>query len=72
VSDEIGACLGISGIPRITAHRANFGDGPVAGKPILIQGALGPVGSVAAQLARREGATVIGTVTRQSELGQVD
>ena len=30
VSDEVGACLGI---PGITAHRAVFADGPVAGRP---------------------------------------
>src|SRR4051794_4577838 len=35
VSDDIGACLGI---PGITAHRAVFGDGPVAGQTILVQG----------------------------------
>src|SRR2546421_3550593 len=69
VGDELGACLGI---PGITAHRAIFGDGPVAGKTILIQGALGAVGSIAAQLARWGGATVIGTVTRESDLDQVD
>src|SRR3954467_14919246 len=68
VSDEIGACLGI---PGITAHRALFGDGPVAGKTILVQGVLGGVGSVAAQLAGWAGATVIGTVTRESDLDQV-
>jgi NADPH2:quinone reductase len=69
VSDEIGACLGI---PGITAHRAVFGDGPVAGQTILVQGVQGAVGSVAAQLARWGGATVIGTVRRESDLGQVD
>src|SRR3954453_4244401 len=69
VSDEIGACLGI---PGITAHRAVFGDGPVAGKTILVQGVLGAVGSLAAQLARWGGATVIGTVTRESDLERVD
>src|SRR3954453_14207623 len=69
VSDEIGACLGI---PGITAHRAIFGDGAVAGKTILVQGVLGAVGSAAAQLARWGGATVIGTVTRESDLDQVD
>src|SRR3954468_5384182 len=69
VSDEIGACLGI---PGITAHRAVFGDGPVAGQTILVQGVLGAVGSVAAQLARWGGATVIGTVRRESDLDQVD
>src|SRR5207253_6030477 len=68
VSDELGACLGI---PGITAHRAIFGDGPVAGKTILIQGVLGAVGSIAAQLARWGGATVIGTVTHKSDLEQV-
>jgi NADPH2:quinone reductase len=68
VSDEIGACLGI---PGITAHRAIFGDGPVAGKTILVQGVLGAVGSLAAQLARWGGAKVIGTVTRESDLDQI-
>src|SRR2546421_4137092 len=69
VSDEVGACLGI---PGITAHRAIFGDGAVAGKTILVQGVLGAVGSVAAQLARWGGATVIGTVVRERDLDQVD
>jgi NADPH2:quinone reductase len=69
VSDELGACLGI---PGITAHRAVFGDGPVAGQTILVQGVLGAVGSMAAQLARWGGATVIGTVLRGSDLDQVD
>src|SRR5256714_10129735 len=67
VSDEIGACLGI---PGITAHRTVFGDGPVAGKTILVQGVLGAVGSLAAQLAHWGGATVIGTVTRERDLDQ--
>ena len=53
VSDDIGACLGI---PGIIAHRAVFGDGPVAGKTILVQGVLGAVGSIAAQLAGWAGA----------------
>jgi NADPH2:quinone reductase len=69
VSDEVGACLGI---PGITAHRAVFGDGPVAGKTILVQGALGAVGSMAAQLARRGGATVIATVRRGRDADRVD
>src|SRR5947209_12856057 len=67
IGDELGACLGI---PGITAHRAVFGDGRVAGKTILVQGVLGAVGSLAAQLARWGGATVIGTVTRESDLEQ--
>src|SRR5436190_5866902 len=69
VNDETGACLGI---PGITAHRAVFGDGPVAGTTILVHGVLGAVGSLAAQLARWGGATVIGTVVRSSDLDQVD
>src|SRR3954467_9110323 len=54
ISDEIGACLGI---PGITAHRAIFGDGPVAGKTILVQGAPGAVGYLAAPPAHRGGPT---------------
>ena len=65
VSDELGACLGI---PGITAHRAVFGDGSVAGRTVLVQGVRGGVASLAAQLAARDGATVIGTVTRGSDL----
>ena len=69
VDDEVGACLGI---PGITAHRAVFGDGPVAGMTVLVHGVLGGVSSLAAQLAAWGGATVIGTVRRSSELSQVD
>lgn len=67
VSDELGACLGI---PGITAHRAVFGDGSVEGATVLVQGVLGGVGAIAAQLARWGGATVIGTVRRSSDLEQ--
>ena len=38
VGDELGACLGI---PGVTAHRAVFGDGPVAGRILLVHGVLG-------------------------------
>lgn len=69
VSDDVGACLGI---PGITAHRAVFSDGPVAGKSVLIHGVLGAVGSLAAQLATWSDATVIGTVRRSSDLSHVD
>jgi NADPH:quinone reductase len=69
VSDEVGACLGI---PGITAHRAVFGDGPVTGTTVLVHGVLGGVGSLAAQLARWGGATVIGTVRHETDLGSVD
>ena len=53
-SDETGACLGI---PGITAHRAVFADGPVAGQTVVVQGVLGAVGALAAQLAHWGGAT---------------
>jgi NADPH2:quinone reductase len=69
VSDEVGACLGI---PGITAHRAVFSDGPVTDTSVLVQGVLGGVGSLAAQLARWGGATVIGTVRREADLERVD
>src|SRR3954453_23075863 len=52
ISDEVGACLGI---PGITAHRAVFADGPVAGKRVLVHGVLGAVSSIAAQLAAWRG-----------------
>jgi NADPH:quinone reductase len=69
VNDELGACLGI---PGITAHRAVFADGSVAGTTALVHGVLGAVGSLAAQLASRHGATVIGTVTRERDLELVN
>jgi len=68
VSDETGACFGI---PGITAHRAVFADGPVAGQTVLVHGARGSVSSLAAQLARWGGATVIGTVRTDAEVGAV-
>ena len=69
VPDEVGACLGI---PGITAHRAVFGDGPVAGATVLVHGVLGGVGGLAAQLARWGTATVIGTVRSSDDLVEVD
>ncbi|MFJ9026643.1 NADPH:quinone reductase [Streptomyces sp. NPDC102259] len=69
LSDELGAGLGI---PGITAHRTVFSDGPVDGQLVLVHGVLGGVGSLAAQLARWGGATVIGTVRHGSDLNRVD
>jgi NADPH2:quinone reductase len=69
VGDDVGAALGI---PGVTAHRAVFSDGPVAGRTLLVHGVLGGVSSLAAQLARWGGATVIATVTRSSDLDRVD
>jgi NADPH:quinone reductase len=68
VSDDVGACFGI---PGITAHRAVFADGPVAGQIVLVHGVRGAVSSMAAQLARWGGATVIGTVRTDAEVGLV-
>jgi NADPH:quinone reductase len=68
VPDQIGACLGI---PGITAHRAVFADGPVSGQTVVVHGVRGSVGSLAAQLARWAGATVIGTVRTDAEADQV-
>ncbi|RMH49245.1 MAG: NADPH:quinone reductase, partial [Alphaproteobacteria bacterium] len=56
-----GACLGI---PAMTAHRAVFADGPVAGRTILVAGAGGAVGHFAVQFAAAAGARVIGTAGR--------
>jgi NADPH2:quinone reductase len=69
LSDDLGASLGI---PGITAHRTVFADGPVDGKLVLVHGVLGSVGSLAAQLARWGGATVVGTVRRSADLDHVD
>jgi NADPH2:quinone reductase len=69
VSEKVGACLGI---PGITAHRAVFADGPVAGTIVLAHGVLGGVGALAAQLARWGGATVIGTVRQHEDLERVN
>jgi len=58
VSDETGAQLGI---PGLTAMHAVFAGGDVAGKTVLIHGAAGSVGYLAAQAAAWAGARVIAT-----------
>jgi NADPH2:quinone reductase len=65
--DEQASCLGIAGI---TAYRAVFADGPPAGLVVLIHGATGGVGSIATQLARRAGATVLAVVRDAGQLGR--
>jgi NADPH2:quinone reductase len=65
--DEQASCLGIAGI---TAHRAVFADGPAAGLVVLVHGAVGGVGSIATQLARRDGATVLGVVLAGDQLAR--
>lgn len=54
-----GACLGI---PATTAHRALFGRANAkAGETALIHGATGAVGTIALQLAKAAGLTVVAT-----------
>ena len=68
-SMEIGAALGV---PAMTAHRALFGAGPVAGKTVLVTGGAGLVGFYAIQLAKWRGARVIATVSsdKKAELAK--
>jgi NADPH2:quinone reductase len=67
--DEVNDALAASlGIPGITAHRAVFADGSVSGQTLLVHGVIGAVGTLAGQLARWRGATVIGTVLRSSDI----
>jgi NADPH:quinone reductase len=54
-----GACLGV---PAMTAWWAVYGNGPVRGQTILVQGAAGAVGHAAVQIALAGGARVIGTI----------
>jgi NADPH2:quinone reductase len=61
------ACLGI---PAMTAHRCLLADGPIAGKTILVTGAVGGVGQYAVQLAKWGGATVIATVSSAEKAEQ--
>jgi len=57
---EGGATLGV---PALTAHRAVFGCGSVAGRTVLVTGGAGAVGFYAIQLAKWAGARVITTVS---------
>ena len=63
-SFEVGACLGI---PAMTAHRAVFADGEVAGQTILITGGAGRVGYYAIQWASQAGATVIASASNDMD-----
>ncbi len=58
VSEQTGATLGI---PGLTAAQAVFGNGPITGQSLLIQGGAGTVGLLAVQLARWGGAHVVAT-----------
>jgi NADPH2:quinone reductase len=57
---DSGACLGI---PAMTACHAALGDGPLAGKTVLVTGGAGAVGHYAIQFAKWSGAQVIATVS---------
>ena len=58
LSPEVGATLGI---PGLTAAHTVLGDGPVAGRTLLVSGGAGAVGHMAVQLAKWAGATVLAT-----------
>lgn len=60
VSDAAGACLGI---PAMTALQAVRLHGKVAGKTLLVTGAGSSVGHYATQIAKAQGARVIGTAS---------
>jgi NADPH2:quinone reductase len=57
---DVGACLGI---PLLTAYRGVTIEGPAAGQTLLIAGGAGAVGHYAIQIAKRQGATVVTTVS---------
>ena len=61
---EIGACLGI---PVMTAHRAVFADGDVAGQTVLVTGGAGRVGHYAIQWASQAGAIVVATASNDAD-----
>jgi NADPH2:quinone reductase len=57
---DVGACLGI---PLLTAYRGVTLEGPAAGQTLLIAGGAGAVGHYSIQIAKRQGATVLTTVS---------
>jgi NADPH2:quinone reductase len=61
---DAGACLGI---PALTACHAALGDGPLAGKTVLVTGGAGAVGHYAIQFAKWSGARVITTVSGEAK-----
>ena len=58
------------GIPAMTAWTCLFGDGPIAGKTVLVTGGAGAVGHYAVQLAKWGGARVIATVSSAAKAEQ--
>jgi NADPH2:quinone reductase len=67
VSFAAGATLGI---PCMTAWCCLFGDGPIAGRTVLVTGGAGAVGHYAVQLAKWGGARVIATVSSSAKAEQ--
>ncbi|KQI73467.1 zinc-binding dehydrogenase [Loktanella sp. 5RATIMAR09] len=65
VSFAAGAALGI---PGLTAVHAVLGQGPVAGKTVLVSGGAGTVGHLAVQVAAASGAEVIATARGQDAM----
>lgn len=65
VSFAKGAALGI---PGLTAVQAVLGQGPVAGKRVLVSGGAGTVGHLAVQVAVASGAQVIATARGKAGL----
>ena len=63
-SFEVGACLGI---PVMTAHRAVFADGDIAGQTVLVTGGAGRVGHYAIQWAAQAGAIVVATASNDAD-----
>lgn len=61
---EAGACMGI---PALTAWATLLGDGPVDGMTVLITGGAGAVSHYAIQMAKREGARVLTTISSQEK-----
>lgn len=55
------------GVPFLTAHACLFADGPIDGTTILIAGGAGAVGNAAIQIALRNGAHVITTVSSEAK-----
>ncbi len=64
VSFEVGASLRV---PAMTAHRCLFADGGVRGKRIFVQGGRGVAGNAAILPAKRAGAWMAATVSRDEQ-----
>jgi NADPH2:quinone reductase len=69
--DDLSFAAGATlGIPCMTAWCCLFGDGPIAGRTVLVTGGAGAVGHYAVQLAKSAGARVIATVSSESKAEQ--